>query len=277
MLCAPNAMRGDSRFRRRGSADWPKRCRVLVYAKRADGSGYANQQHLDYIGKTQDELAAASWIDHLHPDDIARVRAERAVSIRDLAAMQTEFRGRAADGSYRWLLGRFAPLRETDGSVTWIGAAMDIDDRRRADAELRLLAQAMACVRDYIMILEVDPLSPADNTIIFANQAVIDRTGYTRDELIALPYNLPYNMLLGDGGDVPAMLTRLRAAMLEHRQIRIEMAQVARDKSIFWIDADVIPMFDAFDNFTHVVAVGRDITARKAADEEVFHSTPSLN
>jgi PAS domain S-box-containing protein len=157
--------------------------------------------------------------------------------------------------------------------VTWIGAAMDIDDRRRADAELRLLAQAMACVRDYIMILRVDPLSPAENTIIFANQAVIDRTGYARDELV----EHPYSQLLGDGSDVPAMLTRLRAAMLERRQIRIEMAQVARDKSIFWIDADVIPMFDAFDNFTHVVAVGRDITARKAADEEVFHSSPGLN
>jgi PAS domain S-box-containing protein len=240
---------------------------LLVYTKRADGTGFANQYHLDFVGTTQAALVSGSWLDNLHPDDVVRVRAERAAAIRDFVAMATEFRVRAADGSYRWVISRSAPIREADGSVTWIGAAMDIDDRRRQEQELRLLALAMACVRDYIVIFRIDPVTPAKSAIVFANQALIDKTGYPRDAVIGVPFS----RLLGKNPEGPATVAKLRASMLARERVRVEFKQFARDATPYWVDADVIPMTDADGSVTHVVAIARDITARKAAEEEVFY------
>jgi PAS domain S-box-containing protein len=48
------------------------------------------------------------------------------------------FRVRNAEGGYRWFLSRVAPLRASDGTLLyWIGTNFDIDERKRAEQELR--------------------------------------------------------------------------------------------------------------------------------------------
>src|SRR5205814_4574185 len=47
---------------------------------------------------------------------------------------ENELRVRRADGVYRWILGRFVPLRDESGRIVkWYGVSTDIDDRKRAE------------------------------------------------------------------------------------------------------------------------------------------------
>ena len=51
---------------------------------------------------------------------------------------EAEARLRRADGEYRLMLLRKVPLRDAEGSVVkWYGSATDIEDRKRAEDELR--------------------------------------------------------------------------------------------------------------------------------------------
>src|SRR3981189_32668 len=51
--------------------------------------------------------------------------------------MESEVRVRSRDGDYRWLLVRNVPLRDEMGNIVkWHGTAIDIEDRKRAEALL---------------------------------------------------------------------------------------------------------------------------------------------
>jgi len=54
------------------------------------------------------------------------------------SAFESEVRFRKSDGSYRWFLARYSPLRDEQGQVTrWYVAGTDIDDRKRAEERLQ--------------------------------------------------------------------------------------------------------------------------------------------
>jgi signal transduction histidine kinase len=54
------------------------------------------------------------------------------------AACEFEYRLRRHDGVYRWHLARLVPTDLGDGDLRWVGSAVDIDERKRAEQERRL-------------------------------------------------------------------------------------------------------------------------------------------
>jgi PAS domain S-box-containing protein len=98
---------------------------------------YANRILLDYLGLTLDE-----WQQRLyravHPDEWEGVdrHFDRALAIG--AAFELEMRLHKRDGSYRWFLARFNPLRNEQGQIMrWYVAAADIEERKQAEDRLR--------------------------------------------------------------------------------------------------------------------------------------------
>ena len=73
-----------------------------------------------------------------HPDDRNGIIGNSEHALSSGAAHELEVRLRRGDGSYRWFLARFNPLRDEHGQVTrWYVAATDIDDRKQAEERLR--------------------------------------------------------------------------------------------------------------------------------------------
>ncbi len=54
------------------------------------------------------------------------------------AACEFEYRLRRHDGVYRWHLARLVPTDLGDGDLRWVGSAVDIDERKRAEQERRV-------------------------------------------------------------------------------------------------------------------------------------------
>jgi len=100
---------------------------------------YANRVGLDYLGVSLEEwrqIRDMCWF--VHPDDGDRMRAffDRARSIS--AAFELEVRLRKSDGSHRWFLVRYNPVRDNKGQVMrWYVAGTDIEDRKQAEERLQ--------------------------------------------------------------------------------------------------------------------------------------------
>lgn len=77
------------------------------------------------------------WRALVHPDDLSKSLAVREeVSSGSCKSFHVEQRMRHKNGTYRWVLSRGRLVREPGGRVRWIGANIDISDRK--DAEMRL-------------------------------------------------------------------------------------------------------------------------------------------
>jgi PAS domain S-box-containing protein len=107
---------------------------------------FMNRSGLDYFGLTLDEWRDKPPVCAVSPpDDAERVKAQwdRAMSMG--SAFESEVRFRKGDGSYRWFLARYNPLRDEQGQIArWYVAGTDIEDRKRAEEALRRSEHCLA-------------------------------------------------------------------------------------------------------------------------------------
>jgi PAS domain S-box-containing protein len=99
---------------------------------------YANRGLLDYLGTTLNEWRQRSAGSDGHPDDMRRLSTYMAHSMSAGSPFAMETRIRKGDGSYRWFLGRFNPMRDDKGNIRrWYVAFTDIDDRKSSQERLQ--------------------------------------------------------------------------------------------------------------------------------------------
>jgi PAS domain S-box-containing protein len=112
---------------------------ALAWSARPDGSAeYFNQHYLDFIGLSAEQASGWGWTAAVHPEDLNGLAATWQRIITSEAPGEAEARLRRHDRHYRWFLFRVNPLRDETGTIVkWYGVNTDIEDRERAEAELR--------------------------------------------------------------------------------------------------------------------------------------------
>jgi PAS domain S-box-containing protein len=161
---------------------------ILASCHLPDGSNaFCNQRWHDYTGLSPEEAHGWGWHVTVHPDDLGRVMDTWHTCLAAGEPGEVEARWRRVDGAYRWFLFRAAPLRDALGKVvTWYGRETDIDDLKRAEERLRQDEQELRRIIDAIpqTIVVLGP----DGRNLYANQAVLDYTGLTLDEVMAADF-----------------------------------------------------------------------------------------
>jgi PAS domain S-box-containing protein len=111
---------------------------TLVWRAKPDGvPDFLNQPALDYTGLSPDQ-AELGWPRAFHPDDKKGMLVKWSAIRASGKPGELEARLRRFNGEYRWFLFRAVPLRDEQGNIfKWYGSSTDIEDRKRAEEELR--------------------------------------------------------------------------------------------------------------------------------------------
>jgi two-component system cell cycle sensor histidine kinase/response regulator CckA len=138
---------------------------------------------------------------------------------------------------------------------------------RKEDLErLRLLAAAVSASGDGVMIAETRRGNEARLRIVYANPAFERMTGYSCDEAVGLSPSV-----LADEAE-PDSLEAIRRALRGTELVRVEVPSRRKDGTRVWTEWQVVPVADEAGQFTHSIAVLRDTTDRRRAEQAVRDS-----
>src|SRR6267143_6822277 len=91
---------------------------AMVFTALPDGSvDFVNQRWLQYLGLSLEDVLGWGWGPTIHPEDRARSIDHWRSTMAAGQSAENELRVRRADGVYRWILGRFVPLRDGPGTI----------------------------------------------------------------------------------------------------------------------------------------------------------------
>ena len=112
---------------------------ALIHTGLPDGYlDFFNQRWLEFVGLRLEDLEGWKWTAAVHPDDVSALVAQWRACLASGEPFEFESRVRRADGAYRWMLHQKRPLRNASGEIVkWYGSSVDIDDRKRAEYEVR--------------------------------------------------------------------------------------------------------------------------------------------
>jgi len=125
---------------------------AVVYVLAADQHQsplYFSPRYQELTGFLPDEalLRTEHWLDHVHPEDRARVAANDALTLRTGGPFRMEYRHLRRDGGFIWVQDECTAIRDEAGQViAWQGVLLDITERKAAEA-------ALAHERDLLRVL----------------------------------------------------------------------------------------------------------------------------
>lgn len=143
----------------------------------------------------------------------------------------------------------------------------NVTARRQKEAELRLLKTCVEHLNDIVLIAEASDFETSGTRIVFVNSAFEKQTGYLREEVRGKSPRI----LQGPQSD-PQAIELIRNAMRENKPVRVELINYKKDGGTYWADVELSPIFNEKGERTHFVAIERDITDRKKAEEELIQS-----
>ncbi|TPG51828.1 PAS domain S-box protein [Roseomonas nepalensis] len=119
---------------------------VMVWVMEADGRcTYLSRRWYDFTGQAPGEGLGFGWLDAVHPEDRPGVTGVVARAMETGSAFRTEYRLRAADGRYVWMIDAAAPRQDGAGRFAgFVGSILDISERRRDEEARDLLARELS-------------------------------------------------------------------------------------------------------------------------------------
>lgn len=159
----------------------------------------------------------------------------------------------------KWLEVRAYPFAE--GLAVYF---RDVTERRRSQEQLMLLETSVSRLNDIVAIAEAGSGENEEPRMVFVNDAFEKQTGYSRAEVLG---QSPRMLLEGMPGI--SKLLEMARGLRETRQARTEFKVHRKNGESFWVELEVVSVQASSEVVTHWVAVGRNITHRKASEDMV--------
>jgi len=230
------------------------------------------QHSIQWFGKIDEMLGYGpgefprtfdAWTDLVHPEDKKRVAAAVQAHLDGRIPYAIEYRVLTKDGACRWWTARGAVARTPDGHpIRWIGTVTDITERKKAEKEVieseEKLKRILDSSPDAITVTDLN------GNIIECNQATSMMHGFKKKELIgknALELFSPKDLERAKEG--------LKKTLELESVKNLEYTLVTKDGREFPAELSACIIRDASGNPLSFVAITKDITERKTAEEHI--------
>jgi formate hydrogenlyase transcriptional activator len=245
---------------------------ALVWCTLPDGSNeFHNQRWHDYTGLPENAEDGLGWRVAYHPEDMERLLNEFQSIVASGAPGEMEARLRRFDGEYRWFLIRAVPFRDETGTIIyWYGSSTDIEDRKRAEEKLRQDERELRRITD--AIAQTIVVQSPDGVAIYANQAVLDYTGLTIEDVTASDFRAQ----IFHPEDIERLREERQAALSRGVPFEIEQRARRHDGQYRWFLIRYNPFRDEQGRVVRWYATGTDIEDRKRAEERTSNENIAL-
>lgn len=199
-----------------------------------------------------------SFMESIHPEDRDRVVADLLVE-REGKPFDHEYRIFRPDGSIRWIWDRGYPVRDDSGAISrYVGVAHDITARKSAEESLRKLSQALEQSAESVVITD------KNGVIEYVNPSFVESTRFSKEEAVG-----QNPRILKSGKQQVDFYKKMWASILAGEVFRDIFVNKKKSGELFYEEKTIAPVKDDHGTITNFVAVGRDITLRRLAEEEL--------
>jgi PAS domain S-box-containing protein len=256
----------------------------LVWTTGPDGvPDFVNQRWIDYTGFGLEETIALGWGFFLPPEDQEPTATAWQQAVQTGEPYSVEYRLRRHDGTFRWLLTRGVPIRDSRGAVTrWFGTCTDIDDQKRevaerlqAEAEHARLAAEVSAQRKRLndiigsvpgVVWEAWGEPDAESQRIdFVSSHVEQMLGYTVEDWVGTPNFWATIVHPDDREQAVRVASEAWANGSQHINT---FRWITRDGRALWCESHSVIVKDADGNAIGMRGVTIDISERKRAEAE---------
>ena len=210
---------------------------------------------------------AGFWRDHLHPDDR---EAALAFAAREIAACrdhQYEYRMIAADFREVWFRDIVHVVRDASGEPCLLrGVMVDITERKRAEAALAESESRFRTVFEHAGLGIA--LVSKDGRPLEVNRAVEQLLGRDAAELASIPF-AEFTHPEDVEADV-GLYRRLREGAIDRYEL--EKRFLHANGTVRWGRLTCTAVRGPGGEFSHAVALVKDVTERKALEEQLLHA-----
>lgn len=241
---------------------------VLIWSVGLDkGGDWFNRRWLAFTGRSMEQELGEGWLENVHPDDQARVKASFGQAFDQRATFSMEYRLRRADGEYRWLMDRGMPRNDADGVfLGFIGSCLDITAERRAQQALRESEERLRLALEAAQQGLYDRNLPGDRVTVSPEYALM--LGYDPATFV----ETPADWLARLHPDDRARVTQLYEQYLsgEVSEYRTEFRLATEDGEWKWIlSVGAITERASDGSPVRMVGTHTDIDALKRAEAEI--------
>jgi PAS domain S-box-containing protein len=219
------------------------------------------------FGYKQDQVGKSSkwWFDNIHPEDTIKMSIKLYSFIEQKTEKwQDQYRFKCADGSYKYVLDRGFILKdETGKSVRMIGAIQDITKQKEEEQRLKLLETVITHTKDSIIITESNLNEGKIPNIVYVNPAFTKISGYDSEEIIGKSPEI----FIGPDSDIEEH-DKLISAIKNKQECQIETLSYKKDHEAYWVNFNMLPVYDSEGELSHWVSIQRDVTEDKKQEVE---------
>ncbi|MEG4345931.1 PAS domain S-box protein [Microcoleus sp. A003_D6] len=232
---------------------------------------FANSRMAEMLGYTVEEMLGRSLFEFI--DGESREIAESYVQRRREGIRERhDFKFTRKDGSHLWAIVSATPMFDAEGKFSGVLRMItDISDRKQAEAELRQTLKELEFEK-----FALDQSAIVSNTdefgaITYVNDQFCEQFKYSREELIGKTHRL-----VNSGYHPADFFKQLWSTIRQGKVWRGEMKNQAKDGTYFWLDTTIVPCLNTSGEPHQYVAIRKDITDRKHAEEAVQLSESQL-